>query len=74
MTVTYTDRAIRNTSVEADNFVPRYARARRAKKGVRTWMILAPIGALVLIGGGAAIVFFVVAGLLARRVSSSKSG
>lgn len=54
MTVTYTENAIRNTSVEADNFVPRYARARRANKGVRTWMILAPIGALVLIGGGAA--------------------
>lgn len=52
MTVTYTDDAIRNTSVEADTFVPRYARARRAKKGVRTWMILAPVGALALIGGG----------------------
>ena len=56
MTVTYTDADIRNTSVEAETFVPRYARPRRAKKGVRTWMILAPIGALALIGGGAAMI------------------
>jgi hypothetical protein len=54
MTVTYTEDAIRNTSAEAETFVPRYARAKRARKGVRTWMILAPIGALALIGGGAA--------------------
>ena len=36
MTVTYTDDTIRNTPVEADTFVPRYARTKRAKKGVRT--------------------------------------
>lgn len=54
MTVTYTDDRMRNTSATADTFVPRYARAKRARKGVRTWMILAPIGAVVLIGGGAA--------------------
>lgn len=33
-----------------DVFVPRYARARK-KTGVRTWMILAPIGALALAAG-----------------------
>ena len=36
MTVTYTEDAVRNTSAETDSFVPRYARAKRAKKGVRT--------------------------------------
>lgn len=55
MTVTYTD-ADRNAPMTADAFVPRYARARRARKGVRTWMILAPIGALVFLGGGAAMI------------------
>ena len=55
MTVTYTD-ADRNPRITADAFVPRYARARRTRKGVRTWMILAPIGALVFVGGGAAMV------------------
>ena len=34
-------------------FVPRYARTARSRKPVRTWMILAPIGAVVLLGGGA---------------------
>ena len=52
MTVTYTD-TDRNAPMTADAFVPRYARARRARKGVRTWMILAPIGARVFVGGGA---------------------
>ena len=57
MTVTYTDDAMRNTSVEAETFVPRYAQTKRSKKGPKTWMILAPIGALALIGGGAAMMF-----------------
>lgn len=56
MTVTYTDEMARNSSPEADSFVPRYARANRTKKGLRTWMILAPIGALALVGGGAAMI------------------
>ena len=54
MSVTYTDSPMSNASSAQDAFVPRYARAKRAKKGVRTWMILAPIGAVVLVGGGAA--------------------
>ncbi|MES2861223.1 MAG: hypothetical protein V4701_07100 [Pseudomonadota bacterium] len=53
MSVTYTDSPIDNT-VESNDFVPSYARGARRKKPVRTWMILAPIGALALIGGGAA--------------------
>lgn len=36
-------------------FVPRYARtARSARKPVKTWMILAPLGALVVVGGAVA--------------------
>ncbi len=53
MTVTYTDNVTPTHSIEADSFVPRYARAKRARKGVKTWMILAPIGAVVLVGAGA---------------------
>lgn len=53
MSVTYTDNTLNNTAETAD-FVPAYARSARKKKSVRTWMILAPIGALALIGGGAA--------------------
>lgn len=53
MSVTYTDNTLNNTTETAD-FVPAYARGTRRKKPVRTWMILAPIGALALIGGGAA--------------------
>lgn len=52
MSVTYTDNTLNNTDQTAD-FVPAYARAKRSKKGPKTWMILAPIGALALIGGGA---------------------
>ena len=36
-------------------FVPRYAQTRRKKKPVRTWMIVAPIGALAVIGAAAAL-------------------
>lgn len=53
MSVTYTDNTLNNTNDTTD-FVPAYARGTRRKKPVRTWMILAPIGALALIGGGAA--------------------
>ncbi|WP_420477894.1 hypothetical protein [Brevundimonas sp. FT23028] len=53
MSVTYTeDRA----EVREDAFVPVYARKRssgRSKGGVKTWMILAPVGVL-LVGGAAA--------------------
>tara|TARA_R110002051_G_scaffold44627_5_gene90320 strand:+ start:2782 stop:3351 length:570 start_codon:yes stop_codon:yes gene_type:complete len=43
--------------VESAPYTPVYARsgkARNGRKAVKTWMILAPIGALVLIGGGVA--------------------
>jgi len=53
MTVTYTNETPRHIAVPAEDFVPRYARAKRSKKGPRTWMILAPIGLLALVGGGA---------------------
>ena len=58
MSVTYTEEAVRNTEARDEAFVPRYARTKRSsnKGGVRTWMILAPIGALALIGGGAAMI------------------
>ena len=54
MSVTYTED--RNDPLHEDTFVPVYARtkASRARKGgLRSWMILAPIGVLV-IGGAAA--------------------
>ncbi len=54
MSVTYTD-TYADPSIDAgqdDAFVPSYARGARRRKPVRTWMILAPIGALALIGGG----------------------
>ncbi|HEY0926312.1 hypothetical protein, partial [Brevundimonas sp.] len=53
MSVTYTDD---RAEMREDTFVPVYARTKsraRRKGGVRTWMILAPIGA-VLVGGAAA--------------------
>lgn len=54
MTVTHVDNTLRNDPINEEIFVPRYAQTGRRKKGgVRTWMILAPIGALVAIGGGA---------------------
>ena len=55
MTVTYTDDTVRNEPVAEEIFVPRYARTgkSRSKGGIRTWMIMAPIGALAVIGGGA---------------------
>ena len=48
MSMTYADA---NTETRAeDAFVPRYARPTKSKKSVKTWMILAPIGAVVLLG------------------------
>lgn len=57
MTVTYTEDTLRNDPIRDEVFVPRYARTGRARKkgGVRAWMILAPVGALALIGGAAAV-------------------
>ncbi|MEQ7154065.1 hypothetical protein [Brevundimonas aurifodinae] len=57
MTVTYTDDTARNEPMIEEVFVPRYARTRksRSKGGIRTWMILAPVGVVALIGGGAAV-------------------
>ena len=46
-----------NPVVDSAPYTPVYARsgkARNGRKAVKTWMILAPIGALVLIGGGVA--------------------
>ena len=48
MSTTYTPET--NARADATTFVPRYARTTRAKKPVRTWMILAPLGALVFAG------------------------
>lgn len=55
MTVTYTDDTVRNEPMADEVFVPRYARTGKShsKGGIRTWMILAPIGALAVLGGGA---------------------
>ena len=55
MSVTYTEDRIE--PVAEETFVPVYARSRTASKrkgGVKTWMILAPIGAVVVLGGAAA--------------------
>lgn len=57
MTVTYTEDNLRNNIAHDEVFVPRYARTGRTRKkgGVRAWMILAPVGALALIGGAAVV-------------------
>lgn len=55
-TPSYTETASANAATADDTvFVPRYARRSRAKKPVKTWMILAPIGAVVVLGGAAAL-------------------
>jgi len=69
MSITYPDHiavdrpvtanAVTATTPAVDNapYTPVYARsgkARNGRKAVRTWMILAPIGVVVLIGGGVA--------------------
>lgn len=45
--------AMATPRAEAD-FVPAYARKPARQKKVKSWMVLAPIGAIVLLGGGAA--------------------
>lgn len=56
MSATYTDQ-VRPAAARVDNeaYVPVYARsgARKSNKPIKTWMILAPLGALVV--GGAAV-------------------
>lgn len=56
MSVTYTDQ-IRPAAANVDSeaYVPVYARsgARKSNKPVKTWMILAPLGALVVAGAAA---------------------
>lgn len=53
MSLTYTDDT--RTENTETVFIPAYARGKsRKKKGVKTWMILAPIGAVVLAGSAAA--------------------
>lgn len=51
MTVTYTDDTV--APAVNDTYVPAYARKPVRQKKVRTWMVLAPIAAVALIGGGA---------------------
>lgn len=46
-----------DSRTEPAAFVPRYARPTKSKKAVKTWMILAPIGAVVLLGSAAAMMF-----------------
>ncbi|GAW41558.1 hypothetical protein SH203_01966 [Brevundimonas sp. SH203] len=55
MSMTYADTPT-EARPETATFVPRYARPAKSKKSVRTWMILAPIGAVVLLGSGVAMV------------------
>lgn len=53
MSLTYTDHT--RTDNTDTVFIPAYARGKsRKNKGVKTWMILAPIGAVVLAGSAAA--------------------
>lgn len=55
MSVTYSESNPNVPLSTEETFVPSYARGSRKKKSVKTWMILAPIGALALLGGGAAL-------------------
>ncbi len=68
MSITYPDHSAADLpvagsstpSVASAPYTPVYARsgkARNGRKAVRTWMILAPVGAAVLIGGAAAMMF-----------------
>jgi len=52
MSVTYTDDTV--TPINEDVYVPAFSRRPAKQKKVRAWMILAPIAAVALIGGGAA--------------------
>ncbi|MET0445611.1 MAG: hypothetical protein ABW151_13645, partial [Pseudorhodoplanes sp.] len=56
MSVTYTDDTVAPTSENV--YVPSFARRPAKQKKVRAWMILAPIAAVALIGGGAAMLMF----------------
>ena len=54
MTYTYTQDTLAPVSVEQDAvFTPSYVRRPVKQKKLKTWMVLAPIGALALIGGAA---------------------
>jgi len=62
MSMTYADVTTNTADVDATGrsadevFVPRYAQRRsRSNKTVKTWMIIAPIGALAVIGTAAAL-------------------
>ena len=57
MTVTYTEdiKPYPKTKMGDEPFTPVYARKPGGKKAVKTWMILAPIGLLVLGGSAAAL-------------------
>lgn len=56
MSVTYSED--RSDALEGRVHVPAYARGRtKRRKGLRTWMILAPIGAVIL-GGAAAVMIW----------------
>ncbi|KDP95899.1 hypothetical protein ER13_06425 [Brevundimonas sp. EAKA] len=62
MSMTYADVTTNTAAVDATGrsadevFVPRYAQRRsRSNKSVKTWMIIAPIGALAVIGTAAAL-------------------
>lgn len=53
----YTDRPLGQVETRREpetDFVPAYARGRRTQKKLKTWMILAPLGLLVLAGGAVA--------------------
>lgn len=60
MSMTYADAADRSVAeAPADGsgvFVPRYAQRRKSRKPVKTWMILAPIAALAVVGTAAALI------------------
>lgn len=56
MSATYTDQIRPAVVVDSEPYVPVYARsgARKSNKPVKTWMILAPLGVLVVAGAAAA--------------------
>lgn len=55
MTFTYTEKPVMTTPPAAEvDFVPAYARRPAKQKKFQTWMVLAPIGAIALLGGAAA--------------------
>jgi len=55
MSLTYPEPPV-STTTEAE-YIPAYARKPVRQKKVRSWMILAPIGAVVLLGSGAAMLW-----------------